>query len=200
LIQADLPFTYSYALYLRPMKPLTLLNGKQLDLTLNRLAIQLIEVHGGFEDSAIIGIQRTGALFSKALIEKIKILRPGIDPLHGLLDVTFFRDDFGRRGKPLQAFSTELDFAVEGKNIVLVDDVLFTGRTIRAAMDALMSLGRPAHVELMVLIDRRFSRQLPIEPTYTGKRVDSIASQHVDVKWYEKGFKEAILYDKNLDT
>ena len=184
---------------MRSMRPLTLLNGKQLDLTLNRLALQLIEVHGDFQDSAIIGIQRTGALLSKALVDKIKILRPGLDPVHGLLDVTFFRDDFGRRGKPLQAFSTELDFQVEGKHIILVDDVLYTGRTIRAAMDALMSLGRPAHVELMVLIDRRFSRQLPIEPTYTGKRVDSIASQHVEVKWDEKGFKEAILYDKNID-
>ncbi len=179
------------------MKPLTLLDQKQLDLTLNRLALELIEVHGDFKDSAIIGIQRTGALLSKALVDKIRLLRPKCKPVHGLLDVTFFRDDFGRREKPLQAFSTELDFPVEGKHIVLVDDVLFTGRTIRAAMDALISLGRPAHVELMVLVDRRFSRQLPIEPTYTGKRVDSIASQHVDVQWDDKGFKRAILFDKN---
>jgi len=182
------------------MRPLTLLNAKQLDLTLNRLALQLIEVHGDFKDTAIIGIQRTGALFSNALIAKIQQLRPGLEPVQGLLDVTFFRDDFGRRRKPLQAFSTELDFPVEGKKIVLVDDVLYTGRTIRAAMDALISLGRPETVELMVLIDRRFSRQLPIEPTYTGKRVDSIDSQHVAVKWDEKGFKEAILFDKTLDA
>jgi pyrimidine operon attenuation protein/uracil phosphoribosyltransferase len=178
------------------MRPVVILDERQLHLTLNRLAFQLVEKHLDFKDSAIIGLQRTGALLSQELVQKIKTIRPALEFDHGLLDVTFFRDDFGRRDKPLEAFSTELDFPIEGKHVVLVDDVLFTGRTIRAALDALLSLGRPASVELLVLIDRRFSRQLPVEPNYIGKQVDSISTQHVEVKWTEDGFKGARLFDR----
>jgi len=182
------------------MQALTILDSKQLDLTLNRLAFQLIERHLDFEDTAIIGLQRTGAFLSSSLVGKIRGLRKNCQAQHGLLDVTFYRDDFGRRDKPLEAYSTEIDFAIEGKHIVLVDDVLYTGRTIRAAMDALVSLGRPASVELLVLIDRRFSRQVPIAPSYIGKRVDSIASQHVTVDWDESGFKGAKLFHKKTTS
>jgi pyrimidine operon attenuation protein/uracil phosphoribosyltransferase len=178
------------------MQPVNILDSKQLDLTLNRLAFQLTERYLDFDNTAIIGLQRTGAFLSAALVEKIRATRKNCQVLHGLLDVTFFRDDFGRRGKPLAAYSTELDFPIEGKRIIIVDDVLYTGRTIRAAMDALVSLGRPESVELLVLIDRRFSRQLPIAPSYTGKMVDSIATQHVQVDWDEEGFKKAILFEK----
>lgn len=178
------------------MQPVTILDSRQLDLTLNRLSFQLIERYLDFDNTAIIGLQRTGAFLSSALIDKIRSSRKKSQALHGLLDVTFFRDDFGRREKPLAAYSTELDFPIEGKRIILVDDVLYTGRTIRAALDALVSLGRPASVELLVLIDRRFSRQLPIEPSYTGQMVDSIATQHVKVDWDESGFKQAILFEK----
>lgn len=179
------------------MQPVTILDSKQLDLTLNRLAFQLAERYRDFDNTAIIGLQQNGAFLSSALVDKVRANRKKCMVEHGLLDVTFFRDDFGRREKPLSAYSTELDFPVEGKRIILVDDVLYTGRTIRAALDALVSLGRPASVELLVLIDRRFSRQLPIEPSYTGKRVDSIATQHVKVDWDEKGFKQAILFEKS---
>lgn len=178
------------------MRPVTILDTKQLDLTLNRLAFQLTERYLDFDDTAIIGLQRTGAFLSTAMVEHVKKIRPDSKLEHGLLDVTFYRDDFGRRDKPLAAASTELDFPIEGKKIVIVDDVLYTGRTIRAALDALVSLGRPASVELLVLIDRRFSRQLPIEPTYTGVRVDSIATQHVEVEWNESGFQKATLFEK----
>ncbi len=178
------------------MRPVTILDNKQLDLTLNRLAFQLTERYMDFDDTAIIGLQRTGAFLSTAVVDKVKGIRKNCEVQHGLLDVTFYRDDFGRRDKPLAAASTELDFPIEGKKIIIVDDVLYTGRTIRAALDALVSLGRPASVELLVLIDRRFSRQLPIEPTYTGIRVDSIATQRVEVKWDENGFKKAILFEK----
>jgi pyrimidine operon attenuation protein/uracil phosphoribosyltransferase len=178
------------------MEPIVLLNKKQLELTTDRLAFELIESHLDFNNTAIIGLQRTGALFSQYIVERIRTLHEGCNVEHGLLDVTFYRDDFGRRDTPLEASSTELDFPIENKNIILIDDVLYTGRTIRAAMDALVSLGRPSKVELMVLIDRRFSRQLPIEPTYVGKMVDSIASQHVKVNWTEKGFQKATLFEK----
>jgi len=178
------------------MKPITLLDKKQVDLTIDRLAFELIERHIDFENTVIIGIQRTGALFSLELKKHIQRILPEAEVQHGLLDVTFFRDDFGRRNTPLSASSTEIDFPIEGKEVILVDDVLYTGRTIRAALDSLTSLGRPAKVELLVLIDRRFSRQLPIEPTYVGLMVDSIASQHVEVNWSDKGFKKAIIYEK----
>jgi pyrimidine operon attenuation protein/uracil phosphoribosyltransferase len=179
------------------MQPMIILDKKQLELTLNRLAFQLSEVYLDFDNTAFIGIQRTGARLSQALYAQILERNPAAKAEHGLLDVTFYRDDFGRRDKPLSAFSTEVNFPIEGKRIVLVDDVLYTGRTIRAALDALVTLGRPASVELLVLIDRRFSRQLPIEPSYTGKKVDSIATQHVKVDWDDKGFKGASLYERS---
>jgi pyrimidine operon attenuation protein / uracil phosphoribosyltransferase len=102
------------------------------------------------------------------------------------MDITFYRDDFRRREKPLQASNTKINFPIEKKKIVLIDDVLFTGRTIRAALDALLDFGRPEHVELLVLIDRRFTRDLPIQANYIGKTIDSIESEHVKVEWKEQ--------------
>lgn len=181
------------------MKPITLLDKRKVEMTIDRLAYELIENHLDFSDTIIVGIQRTGALFSEELTRRVRAILPDSTIQHGLLDVTFFRDDFGRRDRPLSASSTEMDFQIEGKKVILVDDVLYTGRTIRAALDALTSLGRPAKVELLVLIDRRFSRQLPIEPTYVGLMVDSIASQHVKVEWTEKGFKKAVITQKGRE-
>ena len=178
------------------MKPMNILDEQQLELTVNRLSFQLIERYLDFDNTAIIGLQTTGAYLSKYLVDRIRALRSDTQLEHGLLDVTFYRDDFGRRDRPLEAASTELDFPIEGKQIILVDDVLYTGRTMRAAFDALVALGRPASVELLVLIDRRFSRQLPIEPTYAGKQVDSIATQHVKVDWTAEGFKRAYIFEK----
>ena len=104
----------------------------------------------------------------------------------GKLDVTFFRDDFRTHEKPLSPNVNDMGFTVESRHVVLVDDVLFTGRTIRAGLDALLAHGRPQSVALAVLIDRRFSRELPIEPNYIGKHVDSIGAQHVKVEWSEE--------------
>jgi len=99
------------------------------------------------------------------------------------LDITFFRDDFRRREEPLAANQTNINFLVEGKKVVFIDDVLYTGRSIRAGMDAINSFGRPQQIELLVLIDRRFSRELPIEPNYVGKTVDAIDTEKVLVVW-----------------
>jgi len=112
---------------------------------------------------------------------------------YGKLDITFYRDDFNTGGEILMPNQTEIDFSIEGKNVVLIDDVLFTGRTIRSALDALIDFGRPNKVELMTLIDRRFSRQLPIQPDYTGLVIDSLNTQKVKVFWKEKDGKDEVL-------
>ena len=104
---------------------------------------------------------------------------------HGTLDITFFRDDFRHHPTPLAAQSTDINFQIEGKSVILVDDVLFTGRTIRSAFDALMALGRPSKIELLVLINRRFMREIPIEPTYIGKSVDTLPTEKIKVLWKE---------------
>jgi len=162
-----------------------LINPLQFRLTLDRLAHQLVEEHGEFADSALIGIQPRGVHLASRLRDRIADIIGGQRPRCGDLDITFFRDDFRRHDQPLMAASTNLEFSVEGLNIILVDDVLFTGRTIRAGMDALLAHGRPAMMELAVLVDRRFRRELPIEPKYVGRSVDSLDSQRVKVIWAE---------------
>ena len=147
-----------------------LFNHKELDLSVNRLCWQLIENHCNFENTVLIGMQPRGYF----LAQKISL---------GSLDITFFRDDFRRREEPLAANQTNINFLVEGKKVVFIDDVLYTGRSIRAGMDAINSFGRPQQIELLVLIDRRFSRELPIEPNYVGKTVDAIDTEKVLVEW-----------------
>jgi pyrimidine operon attenuation protein/uracil phosphoribosyltransferase len=113
---------------------------------------------------------------------------------YGQLDITFYRDDV-RKSLHI-ANTTNIPFGIENKKVILVDDVLYTGRTIRAALDALLDFGRPAEVSLCVLVDRRFSRELPIQPDYTGKVIDTIVSQRVKVAWTEnEGKDEVILLD-----
>jgi pyrimidine operon attenuation protein/uracil phosphoribosyltransferase len=159
-----------------------LLNEKHFEIILTRLSHQLIEVHNNFDDTVIIGLQPRGVFLSKRLCELLsKLTKKKIQ--HGELDVTFYRDDF--RQKELVPNQTNIPFIIENKNVVLVDDVLFTGRTIRSGLDALLAFGRPRKVELLVLIDRRFSRDLPIQANYVGKTIDSIASQNVKVDWKE---------------
>ena len=110
----------------------------------------------------------------------------------GLLDITFYRDDFRRRKAPLEAAATEMDFLIEGKDVVIIDDVLFSGRSVRAALTAMQSYGRPESIELLVLIDRRFSRHLPIQPDYRGRQVDAINEEKVLVTWKETHKKDAV--------
>ena len=117
---------------------------------------------------------------------KIKIIKLG------QLDITFFRDDFRRGEKILEANTTAIDFLVEGKNVVFIDDVLHTGRSIRAALTAIQSFGRPKDIELLTLIDRRFSRHLPIQPNYRGRQVDAINEEKVKVNWKENEGEDAV--------
>lgn len=167
------------------MKPRIILDNQKFALTIERLCHQLIENHKDFSKTAIIGIQPRGIYLSKRICERLKAINPKLKFDSGVMDITFYRDDFRRRESPLKPSATQIDFSVESKKVVLIDDVLFTGRTIRAAMDALLDFGRPEHVELLVLIDRRFSRDLPIQADYVGKTIDSIESEHVKVEWAE---------------
>jgi len=167
------------------MQNLSLLNGKKFQITVQRLCHQLIENHDDFSNSVILGIQPRGIYLANRITKNLKEILPQANILSGNLNITFFRDDFRSHPGPLIPSTTEIDFIIEHKKVILVDDVLWTGRTIRAAMDALLAFGRPEKVELLVLVDRRFSRHLPIEPDYIGIQVDTIFSQKVKVNWKE---------------
>ncbi len=176
------------------MKPRVLLENKQLEVTLTRLCYQLIEVHNDFSNTVIIGLQPRGIYLAHRIHDLLeRILNKKVHC--GDLDITFYRDDF--RKKELIPNRTNIDFIIEDKNVILVDDVLFTGRTIRAGLDAMLAFGRPNDVELLVLVDRRFSRHVPIQAKYTGLVIDSIKSQNVKVEWKETDGKDRVtLIDK----
>lgn len=165
------------------MKPRIILDSKHIEITVTRLCHQLIEVHNDFSNSVIIGLQPRGIYLSRRIHKKLSEILKNKNIRHGSLDTTFYRDDF--RKKELVPNATEIDFIIEDKNVILVDDVLYTGRTIRAGLDAMLAFGRPNDVELLVLIDRRLSRHLPIQAKYIGKTIDSIASEKVKVDWKE---------------
>lgn len=169
------------------MQKLNLFPNKKLEVTLLRMAHELIEKYGNFSHTVIIGLQPRGVYFSQRMCKVLCDLLPEVNIPYGELDVTFFRDDFRRRPAPLQANQTRIDFLIEGKNVILVDDVLYTGRTIRAAMDAMLAYGRPKSVDLMVLVDRVHNRELPVEASIVGISVDTIQSQKVSVELQESG-------------
>lgn len=176
----------------RIMKGHVLIPPAQFALILDRLAHQLIE-HHDFSMTDLVGLQPRGTRLAERLKRRLEELTGGAEVNCGKLDVTFFRDDFRTHVKPLAPNVNDMGFTVEQRHIVLVDDVLFTGRTIRAGMDALLAHGRPQSVSLAVLIDRRFSRELPIEPNYIGKHVDSIGEQHVKVEWSEDHGEDRVI-------
>lgn len=165
------------------MKPKIILDSKQFEITVTRLCYQLIEVHNNFSETVIVGLQPRGIYLAKRIHKKLTEILNNKDIQCGSLDITFYRDDF--RTKELVPNTTEIDFIIENKKVVLVDDVLYTGRTIRAGLDAMLAFGRPYDVELLVLIDRRLSRNVPIQAKYVGKTIDSIASEKVKVEWKE---------------
>ena len=167
----------------------TILDKQQLYLTILRLSHQLLENHLDLKDVVFIGLQPRGVKVSNLVVEAIKKLSPGENVQYGILDITFYRDDI--RDELHVANKTEIPFSIEDKKVVLIDDVLYTGRTIRAALDALQDFGRPRKVELCVLVDRRFNRELPIQPDYCGKAIDSLISQKVKVEWDRE---EVVLY------
>lgn len=170
----------------------TLINEKEIHIILHRLACQLIENHQDFSNTILIGIQPRGVHLANRLVKileneyKIKNINLG------KLDITFYRDDFRRRGEPLEANKTDINFVVDNKKVVFIDDVLFSGRSIRAALTAIQTFGRPKNIELLVLIDRRFSRHLPIQPDYKGRQVDVIKDEQVRVSWKENNEKDAV--------
>ena len=174
------------------MSQKVLLTSKEVNIIIHRLACQLIENHLDFSNSVLIGIQPRGV----SLAERLKIILEteyNIKNISlGFLDITFFRDDFRRGEKQLEANKTQIDFLVEDKKVVFIDDVLFTGRSIRAALTAIQSFGRPSEIELLVLIDRRFSRHLPIQPDYRGRQVDVINDEKVKVCWKDKDGEDAV--------
>lgn len=174
------------------MQSRIILDSRKFQLTLERLCHQLIENHGNFSESCIIGLQPRGIFLSRRIIKTLNQLNPGLKINYGVLDTTFYRDDFRHSDKPLLPLMTDIDFIVENKNVILVDDVFYTGRTVRSGMDALLDFGRPAKIELLVLIDRRFSRQVPIMPDYVGKTVDAVTSEKVRVEWAENGGEDRV--------
>ncbi|MEM7550247.1 MAG: bifunctional pyr operon transcriptional regulator/uracil phosphoribosyltransferase PyrR [Bacteroidota bacterium] len=163
-----------------------ILAEEQLNITLRRLSQQLIETYSNIEDTVILALQPRGTYLAQHIV---KILREEFDikiPL-GLLDTTFHRDDFRRRESPKKASFTDIPFQIEGKSVILIDDVLYTGRSVRAALDAMITFGRPKKVDLLVLIDRNYSRHLPIEAKFVGKKVNTGNNQTVVVQWIEIG-------------
>jgi len=169
-----------------------LMSASEIERTLVRLAYEIVEKNSGVAGLGLVGIRRRGVPLAERLGKIITRIENAKVPV-GTLDITFYRDDLSTLGPKPVVQEKEVGFDIEDKNIVLVDDVLFTGRTTRAALDALMDLGRPERVELCVLIDRRFSRQFPIQPDYVGKSIDSIISQKVKVYWKKKDGKEEVV-------
>ena len=171
----------------------TLLDNKQLNITLQRLAHQLVENHVDFRGTAIVGLQPRGIWLSDRIAQLLKQITGNTHIDYGKLDITFYRDDVHQTDEIHVPRQTDISFSVQNRNVILIDDVLHTGRTIRAAMDALIDFGRPRNVELLVLIDRHFSRELPIQPDYVGQTIDTIITQKVKVYWMEKDQKDEVV-------
>ncbi|MDX1942678.1 MAG: bifunctional pyr operon transcriptional regulator/uracil phosphoribosyltransferase PyrR [Saprospiraceae bacterium] len=170
-----------------------ILNQERFALTIERLCQQLIEEYDDFNATCLVGIQTGGAVLTDRLCQRIQEIL-GIPKLaSGKLDITFYRDDFRRRDKPLAPSATEMDFIVEDKNVVLIDDVLYTGRTTQAALTALNHFGRPRSVELLVMVDRRFNRHLPVQPDFVGIVIDALDEAYVRVEWQEENGEDRIL-------
>jgi len=168
-----------------------ILTQEQLSITIRRLTHQILENHLNIDNLVFIGIQPRGIFVSDKIIEEVRQLQPGKTIQYGKMDITFYRDDV--RKELHIPNKTNVPFSIENKIVILIDDVLYTGRTIRAALDALLDFGRPEKVELCVLIDRRYSRQLPIQADYIGKSIDSIISQKVKVYWEKRDGKEEVV-------
>ncbi|RFM28136.1 bifunctional pyr operon transcriptional regulator/uracil phosphoribosyltransferase PyrR [Deminuibacter soli] len=169
----------------------SILTEQQVALTVKRLAHQILENHLQLEDTVLIGIQPRGVFLSDRVAAELQQLVAPEKVKYGKLDITFYRDDV--RKELHVANKTDIPFTIENKKVVIIDDVLWTGRTIRASLDALLDFGRPAKVELCVLIDRRFSRELPIQADYTGRSIDTFVSQKVKVYWKEKDNREEVV-------
>ena len=181
------------------MSQKVLLTAKEINIILNRLACQLIEKHHDFRNTILIGIQPRGVFLAERIKQLLQQQYKISEIQLGYLDITFFRDDFRRTDKPRGASKTQIDFIVENKKVIFIDDVLYTGRSIRSALTAIQSFGRPSEIELLVLIDRRFSRHLPIQPDYRGRQVDAINNEKVVVSWSENTGEDAVYLMNNTE-
>lgn len=168
----------------------SILTEQDIAITIKRLAQQIIENQISDEDTVLIGLQPRGIFLSDRIYKEINLLKGNSDVQYGKLDITFYRDDV--RDTLHKANKTDIPFSIQNKNVILIDDVLYTGRTIRAALDALLDFGRPAKVALCVLIDRRFSRQFPIQADFSGRAIDSFENQKVLVRWVENSHKDEV--------
>lgn len=171
------------------MRKRLLLDSKLLQITISRLCQHLIENHQDFSETVILGLQPRGIYLAER-IKKVLESELSKEISLGYLDTTFHRDDFRRRDNPIRPNETKVPFLIENKKVIVVDDVLYTGRSIRAALDAMTTFGRPKNVELLVLIDRMYSRDIPIQPNYVGRRVNTLDSQKVQVELMEQGSKK----------
>ncbi|GAB1449164.1 bifunctional pyr operon transcriptional regulator/uracil phosphoribosyltransferase PyrR [Bacteroidota bacterium] len=169
-----------------------ILEKKQFQLTIDRLCYQLIENHNDFSETALVGMQPRGILLSRRIKARLEELTGIQNILYGELDIAFYRDDFRRGNELILPNELKIHFSMSNKKIVLIDDVLYTGRTIRSALDAITDFGRPDKVELLVLIDRLYSRQLPIQADYKGLTVDTRANDKVKVQWKEQHKKDVV--------
>tara|TARA_B100001250_G_scaffold143667_1_gene122969 strand:- start:1213 stop:1773 length:561 start_codon:yes stop_codon:yes gene_type:complete len=176
-----------------------LLDKSTLDILLNRLSCELIENHFDFHNSVLIGLQPRGVFVLNKLVKTLKEKYLISNLKYGKLDTTFFRDDFRNKKQQPKASFSKINFNIEDKHIVLIDDVLYTGRSIRAALIAIESFGRPIKIELLTLINRRFRRHLPIQPDYVGLNVDTLQNDKVNVNLQESNKEDAvyILKDDN---
>jgi pyrimidine operon attenuation protein / uracil phosphoribosyltransferase len=178
----------------------TISESAQLDLTIERLCYQLLEDYGDFKNTCFIGIQTGGVSLAERLQQKMSLILRGPVPMPlGKLDITFYRDDFRTSKKPLAANSNDMPFVVENQRVILIDDVLYTGRSVQAAMTALNHYGRPESVRLLVLVDRRFNRQVPVRPDYVGIVMDALDEAYVQVEWKETDGKDRVLLFPHKD-
>lgn len=174
-----------------------LMNKKDIDRALTRMAHEIIEKNKGTGNLCLVGIQRGGVYLAKRLASNIKQTEKKDIPV-GSLDIAFYRDDLNIRKEQPVVRRTEISFEVTNLKIILVDDVLFTGRSIRAAMDAVMDLGRPSAIQLSVLIDRGH-RELPIKADYVGKNIPTALTETVEVQLEEEGFEDRVILKKVED-
>ena len=174
-----------------PSRQSTVLDARAMDRTLRRMADEIVELNNGTDDLIIVGIQRRGVQLAARLVSSINE-REGVAVPNGALDITLYRDDLQTVGPRPVVGPTHLPWDLEGKNVVIVDDVLYTGRTIRAALDELADFGRPRRIALAVLIDRG-GRELPIQPDVVGKTIEVGEQQRVDVMVDDLDGRDAVI-------
>jgi len=173
------------------METQTIMNTRDIDRSLDRISLEIVEKNHGIEELAIVGIHTGGVFLAQRIQQRIVNHEKGDLPL-GNLDITLYRDDWSLISQNPIVRTTDIGFAVEDRRVVLVDDVIFTGRTIRAAMDAIMDFGRPLSIQLAVLVDRG-GRELPIQPDYVGLSVNADERERVDVLLAEKNEQDEVV-------